>query len=115
MTPAQAARKRKAKPENQPGEHYTTDSYRLAIHRGCRVANSVLEKDHVEAGGDPAFAPQIEQWSPNRLRHSYATRMRAAVGAERTEVLMGHTTLSTTLVYAEADIEATKDIVEKLG
>ncbi len=78
------------------GDYYTTPSFRRAIARACRRAG-------------------LQPWSPNRLRHAFATRMRRRFGAERTQTLMGHAQLSTTLIYAEADLRTTRDIVEQVG
>lgn len=57
-------RNRRRKPQQQPGEHYSVESYRRAIHRGCDLAG-------------------IRSWSPNRLRHNAATRLRAEFGVVR--------------------------------
>lgn len=54
MTPSQAARQPKRRRRRPPGTCYSLASYRRAIHRACKRAD-------------------IEQWSPNRLRHSAAS------------------------------------------
>ncbi len=47
----------KKRKKRRPSDAYTINSYRCAIYRACSVA-------------------QVPQWSPNRLRHSAATRIR---------------------------------------
>ena len=61
----------KPSPKKTPGEHYTTESYRRAIHRACVKASVV-------------------KWSPNRIRHSTATEVRREFGLEAAQVLPGH-------------------------
>ncbi|CAD7694864.1 unnamed protein product [Ostreobium quekettii] len=63
---------------------YRVDSYRRAIQRACERAG-------------------VERWSPNQLRHSFATRARAAYGLEAAQVLLGHSCARITEVYAERD------------
>lgn len=75
---------------------YRRDSYRQAIVRACRRA------------GVPA-------WHPNQLRHSAATALRAAYGVEASRVVLGHTEISTTEIYAERDASLAKRIVGETG
>jgi len=98
-------RKRKARPNWKPGEHYSTNSYRRAIHRACEIVNKGLLREHVESGGNPKDAPRIEVWSPNQLRHSRATEVRKRFGLEAAQVTLGHAQADITQVYAERDRE----------
>jgi integrase len=81
---------------NQRGRPYVTDTYRRAIHRACDAA-------------------KIERWSPNRLRHSAATEVRAEFGLETASAILGHSNLATTQVYAEADRERMIEAARRLG
>src|SRR5271157_975363 len=72
------------------------NSYELAIKAACRKAG-------------------IEPWSPNQLRHAAATRIRRQYGLEAAQVVLGHSTASTTEIYAERNIGLACDIALKLG
>lgn len=78
------------------GEHYTTASYRRAIHRACKTAG-------------------VEQWGPHRLRHSAATALRREFGVELARLVLGHAHLNVTEIYAEADREKIVDAIRKIG
>lgn len=83
--------------ERAVGGRYTSDSYRWAIKRGCRVA------------GVPA-------WSPHRLRHNCATRLRAEVGIDLAQTILGHRLGSAiTEIYAEANIAKAIDVMAAAG
>lgn len=72
-------------PSRPPGTRYTVDSYRHAINRACDAA-------------------KVPQWSPNQLRHNYATEIRKRYGLEAAQILLGHSSaLVTDAVYAERD------------
>lgn len=52
----------------------------------------------------------IPQWFPNQLRHYFATLVRKIAGLEGAQVVMGHSRLSTTEIYAEKIIEKALDV-----
>lgn len=97
-TPVQPSQqnRRKAKPVRPPGERYDTVSYRKAIHRACRQAKVAI-------------------WSPNQLRHARATDLRRRYGIEAPQVILGHTEISTTQIYAERNSEAARKIMSEVG
>ncbi len=112
MTPSQAKRRRKRKPKRIPQSRYTVDSYRRAIHRGCDRAWSAPK------GLKPAEVAawhQEHRWSPNRLRHSRATKIRRQYGIEAARVVLGHASAITTEIYAEADLGAARRIAAEVG
>lgn len=84
VQPSQMDR-RKAGPRRAPGERFDKNGYRKAIARAC-----------LKAG--------IPVWHPHRLRHSAATRIRAAYGLEAAQVVLGHSRADVTEVYAERDL-----------
>ncbi|QGJ68799.1 Site-specific tyrosine recombinase XerC [Planctomycetales bacterium 10988] len=86
----------KQKPERKPGDGYTVDSYRRAIHRACDKA-------------------KIDRWSPNRLRHTRATDLRRQFGIEAAQTILGHAELSVTQVYAERDLNSARKIMSEVG
>ena len=89
-------RKRKGRPGRQFNEHYTTSAYDRAIERACRRAG-------------------IPHWAPNQLRHNAGTRIRAECGIEASRIILGHASAVTSELYAEADREKAKEIMDRLG
>ena len=87
---------RKARPKRQPGDFYTTQSYGKAI----RYA---------------AIRAKVEPWAPNRLRHSRATEIRAQFGLEAASSILGHSEITVTQVYAEADRERALRVAKAIG
>ncbi len=96
---AKKARKRHTRLKNV-SDCYVTTSYGRAILYGCRLAfpapSGLSEKQIKEWH-------RQHKWSPNQLRHSAATRIRKAHGLEAASVILGHSELGVTQVYAEAD------------
>lgn len=100
------------KAAKSPGECYTTESYRRAIHNAC----------------DKAFPPPADfseeetkkwksdhRWSPNRLRHTRGTDIRKQFGLESAQVMLGHKNADVTQVYAERDIAKGIEVARKVG
>jgi len=54
-------------------------------------------------------------WSPKQLRHSRATYLRKIYGIEAAQVILGHSSLSTTEVYAEADFAKAREVMVEVG
>jgi integrase len=95
VPPSQRDR-RKSSPRRQPGECYNVRSYNHAVRRGCRRAG-------------------LRPWHPNQLRHSVATRLRLQFGIEAARVVLGHTSASTTEIYAELDRQAAGRVMAAVG
>jgi len=86
-----------SKPHHLRGSRpYRRDSYTTAVKRGC-----------VAAGVPP--------WSPNQLRHNFATEARRAFGIEAARVTLGHSSAVVSEIYAERDIEAARAVVTRIG
>lgn len=83
-------------PQKQPGEFYTKDSYIRAVRRACKRA------------GVPHF-------TPNQLRHSAATQIRREFGLEGSQVILGHSQMNTTEIYAEKDLALGLRIAAAIG
>ena len=81
---------------SQRGGHIMVDSYNAAIHRACD-----------EAG--------IEHWSANQLRHAGATRIRQQDSLDAAQVILGHSSRTTTEQYAEKNIDAALRIAALVG
>jgi len=87
---------RVASPKRKASNRYVTASFRRAIHRVC--------KKH-----------DIEQWSPNRIRHTASTEIRKLFGIDAARAVDGHGSTSTTEIYAELDLEKAVDVMRKVG
>ena len=78
------------------GASYSNDSYRRAIARACE-----------EAG--------VASWHPNQLRHNAATAIRSEYGIEAARVILGHSSVETSEIYAERDETKAAEIMRQLG
>lgn len=100
------------RPAKKAGDKYTTQSYGRAIKYACRKAfpapegikGEELKKWHAD-----------HSWAPNQLRHALATEVRKSDGLEAAAVLLGHSEIGVTQVYAEADRDKAIDIVRRMG
>ncbi len=106
MTPSQAQRRRERGRKRLPGERYTTASYGRAVLRACRRFNVRAKREG---------RPELETWSPNQLRHAYATRIRREFGLEAAQVVLGHATADVTQIYAEKDFQHALRIADSVG
>jgi integrase len=95
-TPWARARSRKKKPKRSPRLLYDKDSYGRAVRRAC-----------IKAGVPP--------WSPNQLRHSFATRVRRQLGLEAAQAALGHAKADVTQVYAERDRALAAKVAREIG
>ncbi len=89
-------RKHRKKRRPAAGETYSTRSYGNCVTVACRKA------------GVPAFRC-------NRIRHSYATKVRKDHGLEAAQVLLGHASADVSQVYAERDLAKAVEIAKKIG
>ena len=55
------------------------------------------------------------RWHPHQLKHNAGTAVRREFGVETARVVLGHRRLSTTEIYAEADLERAKEAIRRLG
>ncbi|MBL7040269.1 MAG: site-specific integrase [Pirellulaceae bacterium] len=88
--------RKKRNPKTRPGEIYTTSAYHGAIREACERAG-------------------VPSWAPNQLRHNAATLLRREYGAEVARIILGHSRLSTTEIYAERDISAAVQAMASFG
>lgn len=95
-TPSQEARQRKRKPIRTPRDHYSTDTYRKAVVRAQKKAG-------------------VPSWSPNQLRHNYATAVKQRYGIEAVATLLGHARTDTSEIYAERDLGLAARIAAEIG
>lgn len=100
-------------PSRRPGTAYTVASYRQAVEYGIAAANRVRAKQAAEAGKDDY--EKIPHWTPHVLRHVAATELRRQFGIEAAKTVLGHSSMSATVIYAEADAGKAKSIIGKVG
>jgi len=103
---------RVTKPKRQPGERYTTDTYAAAVRYACNRAFPAPEgvtKEELKAWR------KEHNWSPNRLRHSFATSVRREHGLESAQVLLGHRHADVTQIYAERDVDRAIEVALRIG
>jgi integrase len=58
---------------------------------------------------------KIPPFSPNRIRHTYATAVRAAEGLEAAQVLLGHSRINMTEHYAEKNFALAREVARRIG
>ena len=58
---------------------------------------------------------QEHRWSPNQLRHAFATEVRRIHGLEASQVLLGHSGADITQIYAERDERLGMELAKKIG
>jgi len=108
MTPSQRGRKPKPNGHRRPQDRYDTASYRRAITRAVENLNAARKQK------DPAAAA-IEDWAPNRLRHTAGTEVRKRFGLEAAQVVLGHASADITQVYAERNQELAAKVIRQIG
>jgi integrase len=100
------------KPEKKAGDKYTTQSYGRAIKYACLKAFPAPAK---MKGAALKKWNSDHAWAPNQLRHALATSIRKSDGLEAAAVLLGHSEVGVTQVYAEADRSKAIDIARRMG
>jgi integrase len=96
LRPYELRAKPKANPKSVLHDSYSTTAVRMAVRNACLKT------------GTP-------EWHPNRLRHNAATRLRREHGVDMARIILGHSDLKTTEIYAEADREKAISIMGKIG
>ncbi len=134
-TPSELRRKRQPKPRRVPAECYDRRSYRVAVIRACDRAFPLPEhlqprvRDDGKREESRAWWARLtdaekaavrawrrrHRWSPLQLRHTAATAIRAKYGVEAARVILGHTRVETTQIYAERDLTRAAQIVAEMG
>jgi integrase len=113
---------RRKKPRKQPGERYSTCSYRRAIQSACDKA---FPHPGLAGVSRAMLSPQQlaelrkwqrdRRWSPNQLRHTAATEIRREFGLEAAQVILGHSQANVTQVYAERDLGKGQAVARAIG
>lgn len=95
LTPSQRKRDAASKTRRY-NDFYTEDLY-----------GKIVRKAAAKAG--------VASWSPNRLRHLYATEIRAKFGLEAAQIMLGHARADVTQIYAERDFARAAQIAAEIG
>jgi len=104
---------------------YGRDSYRRAVYRGTEKAFALppefvwkrtddAEARRAKAKGRQAWRAR-HLWHPNQLRHAHATQVRATSGLQAAAAALGHSSMETTLIYAERDYALARSVAVALG
>ncbi|MFN0055541.1 MAG: tyrosine-type recombinase/integrase [Planctomycetales bacterium] len=122
MTPSHLRRRAKGR---AMGTRYTKDSYCRAVARACEAAFGFpprLRKPKKETAEQresrlaAAAAWRAEHlWSPNQLRHTRATLVRERFGIEAASMVLGHSGLKVTEIYAERNAKAAAEVMKQIG
>jgi integrase len=117
----QNRRKRRTRKSRHPGDRYRTSSYGHAIRSACELADRKLRGDAIKRAIESGEKPPaddvvlVQTWSPNRLRHSFATDIRKEHGIEAAQVMLGHAKLNMTEHYAEKNRELAMKVAARVG
>lgn len=103
---------RTRRPKKSPGEAFTTGTYGRSIKNACRRAFPAPKELSKE--GSQTWHSE-HSWHPNQLRHSRATELRRQFGIEGAQVILGHSDVGVTQVYAERDAAKAIDIARRIG
>lgn len=129
---------RQASPCVKPGDHYDEKAYARAVQRGCDLAYSPpdhLARAKIKGAKGMRWETRAEwrgrlgadgwaqlkahwraaRWSPNRLRHSAAEKIERDYGYEVARVVLGHSQINTTKIYAPGDRAKARAAIERIG
>ncbi len=92
--------------DRQPGEFLF-----IAKRTGTRYLNTA----YAEAIKRGAVKAGVPHWHPHQLRHLAATRINAEFGPEVARIVLGHSSLATTAIYALPNLQAAMEAMKKAG
>ncbi len=105
-------RRREGQPETPRETDRTLGVFYLPAALCRCVARAV---DKANADTDRKDLPKVRKWTPYELRHTAATRARAAAGLDGAQTLLGHANADVTQVYAQIADEKGRQIAELIG
>jgi integrase len=81
------------------------------VFRSSEMMNRPYTLHGLEAGiGRTCADAGVDRWSPGRLRHNFATNVNAQYDADAARCVLGHSEVSTTMIYAERDFRRAAEI-----
>lgn len=104
---------RKKKPAKKDGSRYSSGSYARAIARACEKAFPCPSS--IKSTAKREQWRRDHSWSPNQLRHAFATKVRSEYGLDVCQVLLGHSTVAVTQIYAQADRSKAVEAMRKMS
>jgi integrase len=96
VQPSQADRRLKRPKKKAPRDHYDSRSYYQAIKRACKKAG-------------------VPHWHPHQLRHRAATLLRQKFDLDVARVILGHSSVNATAIYAESDRAKAAAAIARVG
>jgi integrase len=93
--------------KRRPGDRYTVEAFAHAIARAC--------KGRAAGPRGRKARPPVPHWHPHQLRHNAATRLEREFGLRIAQIVCGHRSPRTTLVYVQRDLEAAFRAMEVAG
>ncbi len=93
---AQTRRRDRRETRREYAPCYDANSYAKAIKRAAKRAG-------------------VPHWTPNQLRHLYATEIRAKYGLEASQIMLGHANANVTQIYAERDFTRALEVAKNEG
>ena len=120
---------RKVKRSRPIGDRYSTTSYRRCVQRASEKAvplpddlaakhaavNTLSNAERTAVKAAVKEHRERTRWSPNQLRHTRATQLRAKYGIELTRTVLGHSDIGTSEIYAERDLAAAERVMREVG
>ena len=99
-------------PARRAGPQYTATSYGRAIAYACNRAFPA--PDELSEAEKQEWRRQ-HRWTPNQLRHNFATAIRRHHGLEAAQILLGHARADVTQIYAEVNLARATEIAIAIG
>ncbi|MCU1656012.1 MAG: site-specific tyrosine recombinase XerC [Pseudonocardiales bacterium] len=128
VQPSQVLRAKNAakrKHGRAPRSRYDRGSYYRAVLHGCEKAFNMPADFQWDRKDAPALRTEKARkraawqrehaWHPHQARHRGATDARKGGGLEVAQILLGHSNTKMTQRYAEADVEKTHELMERVG
>jgi integrase len=103
VQPSQQNRK-KAKPQKQPGDRYTTLSYGRSLSEAIKRYNQ----------GKPE-SERLPHWHLHQLRHLKAQELKREFGLDQARACLGHHSPAITEHYATLDTAKAAEVMAKIG
>lgn len=108
------------------GRRYSVASYESAIRRGCerafgmplhlrRIDKKLSATEQEDLRRQAAEWRRNNCWHPHRLRHTAATAIRREYGIEITRAVLGHSSVTTSEIYAEMDSGKAREVAIRMG
>ena len=111
------------KRKRKPGKRYDVDAFRRAITYGIDKADRSARRTRDQAKDPESITPYrvksherlIPSWHPHQLRHTAATRLRKLHGIEMARVILGHSSIEVSELYAEIDLDQARAVMKSSG